>query len=267
MNGINCGRELPPDTPECPYCAEKDAKKSENQKERRKIYITLLFCALALALIAAAVIIINPMDSFRREMNNAESSYAVAALCEESPSEAGDDRYQLILMDAADDIKERYNSLSCGYNQTANALKQLHCADNQVVRDKVLEVWADVERDRLFQLLNHKRTDNGVNELEWNENTALAAESVADEYEAVGMEYQNNMERLIKTLIPDTEKITVSSMFNAVNAQDALVKYESRSDSTKNTDLLYGSGISIAGADAVYDDETGTWSFFVLSQP
>ena len=267
MNCINCGRELPPDTPECPYCAEKDARKDENKKERRKIYITLLFCSLALALIAAAVFIINPFDSFRREMNNAESSYAVAALCEESPEEAGNERYQLILLNAAESIKTDYDNLNCGYNQTVNALRQLHAADNQVVRDKVLEVWADVERSRFFQLLNHKRTENGLNELVWDENTAAAAESIADEYETVGMDYQNNMERLIKTLIPDTEKITVSSMFKAVNAQDALVKYESRSNSTEMTDLIFGSGISAAGADAVYDDETYTWSFFVLAQP
>ncbi len=267
MNCINCGRELPPDTPECPYCAEKDARRDENKKERRKIYITLLFCTLALALIAAAVFIINPMDSFKREMNNAESSYAVAALCEESPEEAGDDRYQLILLDAAEDIKADYDNLSCGYNQAVNALRQLHAADNQVVRDKVLEVWADVERERFFQLLNYKRTENGLNELTWDENTGVAAESVADEYEAVGMEYQNNMERLIKTIIPETEKVTVSSMFSAVNAQDALVKYESRSDSTEKTDLIYGRGISIAGIDAVYNPDNGTWSFFVLAQP
>lgn len=266
MNCINCGRELPPDTPECPYCAEKDARRDENKKERRKIYITLLFCSLALALITAVVFIINPFDSFKRDMNNADSSYAVAALCEESPEEAGHERYQLILLSAADDIKDDYDSLSCGYNQTVNALRQLHYADNQVVRDKVLEIWADVERDRFFQLLNHKRTENSLNELTWDETTASAAECLADEYEAVGMEYQNNMERLIKTLIPEIEKVTVYSMFSAVNAQDALVKYESRSSAEK-TDLIHGSGISIAGADAVYNPDNGTWSFFVLAQP
>ncbi|MBO5227223.1 MAG: hypothetical protein J6B17_03955 [Ruminococcus sp.] len=267
MNCINCGRELPPDTPECPYCAKKDAQNDENQKERRKIYITLLFCTLALALIAAAVFIINPMDSFKREMNNAENSYAIAALCEESPKEAGNERYQLILLNAAETIKADYDNLNCGYSQTSAALRQLYAADNQIVRDKVLEVWADVERERFFQLLNHKRTENGLNELVWDENTAAAAESVADEYEAAGMDYQNNMERLIKNLIPDTQEVTVSSMFSAVNAQDALVKYESRSDSTKKTDLICGRGISIAGVDAVYDPDTGTWSFFVLAQP
>jgi hypothetical protein len=56
-------------------------------------------------------------------------------------------------------------------------------------------------------------------------------------------------------------------MYSAVNAQDALVKYESRSSSTEKTDLIYGSGISIAGADAVYNPDNGTWSFFVLAQP
>ncbi len=266
MQCINCGRELPPDTARCPYCIRSDEEKAERKTERRKIYYTLGFCALILTLVTAAVLIFMPRSSFRRDMENAENCYSVAALCESSPAEAGESRYQLILMDAADEIAERYDALTSGYNQTVTALRQLYLADNLVVRDHVEDIWADVERRRFIQLLNHKRTENGAGELVWDDDITSAAESIADEYAAAGMDYQNNMKRLIQNLLPDIESISAFSVFSSINAQDAVVKYEEQSDAESSTDLIYGDGIALAGIDAMYDYSTGTWSFFILAQ-
>lgn len=265
MKCINCGRELPPDTAECPFCLEKESRKSDNQKERRKIYVTLGICCLVLALIVAAVLIFMPDTSFQRSMENADGSYALATLCEESPVEAGNSRYQFRLLDAVDDIEKRYNEQTCGYNQTVTALKQIYSVDNPVVQDHAEDVWANVERMRFYQLLKSKRTDNGKAELTWNADIAAAAESIADEYNAVGLDYQQNAEKIIKNLLPDMNSITVATLINTVNAQDALVKYEEDSDPSKGTDLLFGEDITLVGIDAVYNEKSGLWSFFVLT--
>ncbi|MDE6019483.1 MAG: DUF2116 family Zn-ribbon domain-containing protein [Ruminococcus sp.] len=267
MNCINCGREIPPDTVQCPFCIENEKQKLKFKKERNKIYITLGICCLVLALIAAAVIIFMPDTSFQRSMESADGSYAVAALCEESPDEAANSRYQLRLLDALNDIEMKYNIQSCGYNQTITALRQIYSVQNQVVRDRAEEIWSDVERKRFYQLLNHKRTEKDKDELVWSFDIAAAAESVADEYRAVGPLYQQNAEKLIKNLFPDIkiESMTIYALFNTINAQDALVKYEDDSDPSNGTDLIVGDNIYIVGADAVYNEESGLWSFFILT--
>lgn len=265
MRCINCGKELPPDTAECPFCLEKEFRKNDNKKERRKIYITLSICCLVLVIIVAVVLIFMPDTSFQRSMENADGSYALASLCEESPVEAGDSRYQLRLLDAIDDIENRYNEQTCGYNQTVTALRQIYSADNPVVRDRAEEVWSNVESMRFYQLLKSKRTDNGKAELIWNADIAVAAESIADEYDAVGLDYQQNAEKLIKNLLPDIDSVTVATLINTVNAQDALVKYEEDSDPSKGTDILFGEDITVVGVDAVYNDKSGLWSFFILT--
>lgn len=267
MNCINCGREIPPDTVQCPFCIENEKQKLRFKKERNKIYITLGICCLVLALIAAAVIIFMPDTSFQRSMESADGSYAVAALCEESPGEAANNRYQLRLLDALNDIEMKYNAQSCGYNQTITALRQIYSVQNQVVRDRAEEIWSDVERKRLYQLLNHKRTEKGKDEIGWSLDIAAAAESIADEYRAVGPLYQQNAEKLIKNLFSDIkiESMTIYALFNTINAQDALVKYEEDSDPSNGTDLIVGDNIYIVGADAVYNEESGLWSFFIIT--
>lgn len=266
MKCINCGRELPPDTAECPFCIEKEQRKNAARNERHKIYVTLAICILVLGLIAAGAFIFMPDTSFQRSLDNAESSYAVAALCEESPAEAAQERYQLRLIDAVNDIEMRYNEQTCGYNQTVSALKQIYSVDNSVLRDHTEEVWSNVERMRFYQLLNHKRSENGLKELEWNADIAAAAEAVADEYAESGLDYQQNAERIVKSMLPETENITFSALLNTLNSQDALVKYEEDSEKMKNNDLLSGEGISIIGTDAVYSEESGLWSFFIITK-
>ncbi len=266
MRCINCGRKLPPDTARCPHCIKDIEPKTQNSTERRKVFYTLGFCGLILALIAAAVLIFMPDNSFRRSMENAENCYSIAALCEESPTEAGDSRYQLILLDAADEALSRYNNLTCGYNQTAAALRQLYMADNQVVRDHVEDVWAQVECHRFLQLLNHKRTENSLPELAPDDSMNTAAQSVADEYAAVGMDYQNNMERLVQGILPDAEAVSAFTIFSSVNAQDAVVKFEEQAEPETPTDLIWGKDISTVGIDAVYNMDKNTWSFFILAQ-
>ncbi len=266
MKCINCGRPLLPDTPVCPYCEARDERRTENKKERRKIYVTLGFCALVLALIAAGVLIFMPKSSLKRDMESAESSYAVAALCAENPSESGDERYQLILLDAAEDIGKRYDEETGGYNQTITALSQLYCTDNAVVRDKTMEVWSEVESKRFFQLLGHNREERGLAPLTWDDDLALAAESAADEYEAAGMDYLGNLERLVGTLLPDRTDIEGVMLYKSINAQDALVRYETESEEGEQL-RLYGENITRGGVDAAYDDETGEWSFFTIISP
>ncbi len=262
MNCINCGKELPPDTAMCPYCAAKENRKKEAKKENKKIFVTIGFCVLILALIVAAFLIFMPRTSLKRDMEQAESSYAVAALCSEHPDESGNKRYQLILLDAADDIMQRYTNETCGYNQTVTALSQLNCADNAVVRDKVLEVWAQVERSRFIQLTNHKRSEQGLDALKLKDSLTLVAEAAADEYEAVGMGYLNNLKKIVSTLIPDYDGISAVLLYNAINAQDALVQYE---EENSNEELvIYSKNIKEIGADAVYDQSTGLWSYFVF---
>lgn len=265
MKCINCGRELPPDTVECPFCIENEKQKFKFKKERHKIYITLGICCLVLVLIIVAVLIFMPDTSFQRDMESADGSYAVASLCEVSPNEASDSRYQLILLDAVDDIEARYNDQTCGYNQTVTALKQIYSVKNPVVRDHTEDVWSNVERMRFYQILNHERTENSMDEITWSSDITIAAESIADEYSAVGLDYEQNAEKLIRNLLADdTEKITVFTLLNTANAQDALEKYKGDSDPSKGTDLVFGSEISLAGIDAVYDDQSGLWSFFIL---
>lgn len=266
MRCINCGKELPPDTARCPYCIRSEMEKAEHKIERRKIGYTLGFCGLALALIIAAVLIFMPKSSFRRDMETADNCYAVAALCEGSPSEAGESRYQLILLDAADEAAERYDNLTSGYNQTVTAFRQLYLTDNMLVRDHVEELWAEVERKRFLQLLNHKRTENGAHELEWDDDIAAAAESIGDEYAAIGMDFQNNMKRLVQTLLPDAEAMSSFCILSTVNAQDAVIKCEEQTEPESGTDLLRSDELTLTGIDAVYDYDTGTWSFFVLAQ-
>lgn len=267
MKCINCGRELSPDTVECPFCMEDEKQKVKFKKERHKIYITLSICCLVLILIIVAVLIFMPDTSFQREMESADGSYAVAALCEGSPNEAADSRYQLILLDAVDYIESRYNDQTCGYDQTVMALKQIYSVNNPVVRDHAEDVWSNVERMRFYQLLNNKRAENSIDELTWSSDVTMAAESIADEYSAVGLDYEQNAEKLIRNLLADdTDKITVFTLLNTANAQDALEKYEGDSDSSKGTDLIFGSDISLAGIDAVYDTKSGLWSFFILAE-
>lgn len=266
MRCINCGKELPPDTAMCPYCIRTEKEKAEHKKERRKIGYTLSFCGLALALIIAAVLIFMPRSSFRRDMENADNCYAVAALCESSPAEAGESRYQLILLDAADEAAERYNNMTSGYNQTVTAFSQLYLADNMVVRDHVEELWSEVERQRFLQLVNHKRSENGIQELEWNDDITAAAESIADEYSAIGMDFQNNTRRLVQTLLPDVEAMYSFFIFSTADAQGAIVKCEEKAEPGSGTDLLSGDELRLTGIDAAYDYDTGSWSFFVLAQ-
>ncbi|MBQ8688238.1 MAG: hypothetical protein IJ512_06780 [Ruminococcus sp.] len=264
MQCINCGRELLPDTAECPFCLEKEKQKAANKTDRHKVYITLSFCILILGLIAAGLLLFLPKSAFQRELEAAESSYTIAALCESYPEDAGDERYQLRLLDAADDIEKRYNDLSSGYNQTATALRQLCGVDNAVVCDRAEEVWANVECMRLYQLINHSRTENGRSELTWEPDTAAAAETVAAEYDVAGMDYQSNAERLIQSMIPDAKEISISTVFEVINAQDALVQGEERAGDflplTEERRTQVGIG-------AARDAESGLWSFFILMQP
>jgi len=254
MKCINCGRELPPDTVECPFCIENEKQKFKFKKERHKIYITLGICCLVLVLIVVAVLIFMPDTSFQRDMESADGSYAVAALCD-------------ILLDAVDDIEARYNDQTCGYNQTVTALKQIYSVKNPVVRDHTEDVWSNVERMRFYKILNHERTENSMDKITWSYDIAIAAESIADEYSAVGLDYEQNAEKLIINLLADdTEKITVFTLLNTANAQDALEKYKGDSDPSKGTDLVRGSEISLAGIDAVYDEQSGLWSFFILAE-
>ncbi|MGN0631629.1 MAG: CAP domain-containing protein, partial [Ruminococcus sp.] len=234
--------------------------------ERRKIYITTAVCCLVLAIITAGVLIFLPDTSFRRSMEEAESCYAVASLCEQYPSEAADSRYQIKLLDSVKDIEKRYNEETCGYNQTVQALRQIYSADNPVVRDRTVEVWADVERRRFFQLLNSKRGDKKQKALSWNAELASCAEALADEYSQTGLDYQQNAERIVSGLVQNTEGITLSSLLNTANAQDALVKYEEDSDNSENSDIILGENITDFGADAVYDEKSGMWSFFIVTR-
>lgn len=266
MNCINCGRELPPDTAECPFCLERENHKKNARIERHKIYITTAVCCLVLAIIAAGVLIFLPDTSFRRSMDEAESCYAVASLCEQSPSEAADSRYQIKLLDSVNDIEKRYNEETCGYNQTVQALKQIYCADNPVVRDRTVEVWADIEGRRFFQLLNSMRDEKKQNALSWNDELAICAEALADEYSQTGLDYQQNAEKIVSDLVHNTEGITLSSLLNTANAQDALTKYEEDSDSSDDSDIILGDIITDFGAGAVYDENSGLWSFFIVTR-
>lgn len=265
MNCINCGRELPPDTAECPYCSEREKHKKSARSERHRIFITTAVCCLVLAIITAGVLIFLPDSSFRRSMDEVQSSYEIAALCEQYPDEAAESRYQIKLIDAVNDIEMRYNNQTCGYNQTVNALRQIYYVSNPVVRDKAEEVWSDVERRRFFQLLNHKRKEENKEELLWNDDLAVCAEALADEYAQIGLDYQQNAERIVSGLLPDTEGITLSSLLNTVNAQDALVKYEDNQDADRSGSLIFGDDITSFGADAVYDEKSGMWSFFIIT--
>lgn len=266
MKCINCGRELPPDTAECPFCIELEDQKRGFRKERHTIYITTAVCVLVLAIIAAGVLIFLPDTSFRRSMEEAEGSYAVAALCEQSPAEAADSRYQMRLLDAVNDIEMRYNEQTCGYNQTVQALRQIYCVNNPVVRDRTAEVWADVERRRFFQLLEHKRSEKSKSGLVWKDDLAVCAETLADEYAQTGLDYEQNAERIVTDLLPDAKGVTVSALLNTINAQDALVRYEEDSDPSKNNDLILGEDITAFGADAVYNEKSGLWSFFIITE-
>ncbi len=265
MRCINCGNELPPDTAECPYCLEREKKQGKNRIERRKIFITLGFCALVLGLIAAAVLIFMPKSAFQRELDIAESSYSVASLCESYPDESGDLRYQLRLLDAIEDIEERYNSLSSGYNQTVTALRQFCGVDNPVVCDRASAVWANVERMRLYQLINHDRTENGLPKLTWEPNSAAAAESVADEFSISGMAYQENAERLVRTMLPDAEKANLSSVLRIINAQDALNRLSK--NETEGGGVLTQTDYTQIGIGAAYDTASARWNFFILMLP
>lgn len=264
MQCINCGRELPPDTAECPFCLEQEKQKVVNKTERRKVFFTLGFCALILGLVAAGVLLFLPKSAFQRELEAAESSYTIAALCESYPEDAGDEKYQLRLLNAVDDIENRYNNLSSGYNQTVTALRQLCHADNTVVCDRAEEVWANVERMRLYQLINHNRTEMGLPELTWEPDTAAAADAVAAEYSVSGMDYQNNMERLIQSMIPEANEVAATSLLSTINAQDALTKSK---DSAEGFTPLKEENRTRIGIGAVRNEETGLWSFFILMQP
>lgn len=266
MKCINCGRELPPDTAECPFCSERERHKKSARSERRKIYITTAICCLVLAVIIAGVLIFLPDSSFRRSMDEAESSYEIAALCGQSPEEAAESRYQIKLLDAINDIETRYNNQTCGYNQTVQALMQIYNVNNPVVKDRSEGVWSDVERKRFFQLLNHKREDGGKAELSWNDELTNCAEALADEYAQTGLDYQQNVEKIVSDLLPDKEGITLSSLLNAVNAQDAIAKYEDDRDSDNASDLILSEKTSALGADAVYDEKSGMWSFFIVTE-
>lgn len=267
MRCVNCGRELPPDTAECPFCIEKEKQKGAHKHERRKVFFTLGICALILALIATGLLVFMPRSTFQRDLENAQSSYSIAALCESAPEEAGNSKYQLRLLNAVDDIEERYNNQSCGYNQTITALKQLYGVENAVVRDRTEAVWANVERMRLYQLMNHARTESGLPELTWEPDTAAAAESIADEYSTAGMTYQENMERLIKTMLPDATEVFTSTLLNTINAQDALSKYQGDTTQDDGVNLLNDTSYKQIGIGAAYDAEHNLWSFFLLAQP
>lgn len=267
MRCINCGRELPPDTIECPHCLEKDKQKSAGIIERRKVFFTLGSCALILALIATGFLLFMPRSTFQRELDKASSSYSIAILCEADPEKAGNEKYQLRLLDAVNDIEQRYNNQSCGYNQTVTALRQLHGVQNPIVRDRAEEVWINVERMRLYQLVNHNRSEEGLPELVWEADTAAAAESVAAEYSVSGLDYQDNMERLIQSMIPDAQEVSSTSLLNTLNAQDALTKCRNYDDESGTHDLLEEIPYTQIGIGASYDAEHGRWSFFILLQP
>ncbi len=266
MKCVNCGRPLLPDTPVCPYCEARDERRTENKRERRKVFVTLCFCALVLALIAAGVLMFMPGNTLKRDMETAESSYAIALLCSENPVESGDERYQLILLDAAEDIGNRYAEEICGYNQTVTALSQLYCAENAVVQDKTMQVWSKVESKRFFQLLTHNREEQGLVPITLDDDLVLAAESSADEYEAAGMDYLGNLERLVEMLLPGRTGVEGVMLYESVNAQDALVRYEAESEEGEKL-RLYSNDITHAGVDAAYNEETGKWSFFTLISP